>query len=114
APSATYSGADSFTYTVSDGAATTTGTVTVTVKDLVKNVALLATHSLWIQTGADVLSGDVIVNAAGTAPFLSSTELSLASGVTTASGWDVEANRVTVASTAVVASDVYSNQLFNS
>jgi len=114
APSATYSGADSFTYTVSDGAATATATVTVTVKDLVKNVALLGTHSIWIQTGADVLSGDVIVNAAGSAPFLSSTELSLASGVTTASGWDVEANRVTVASTAVVASDVYSNQLFNS
>src|SRR6185436_3897262 len=77
-------------------------------------VAVLATHGAWLQTGADVLSGDLIVNAVGSAPFLTgSVELTIAGGATTAGGWDVEANRVTVTSGAVVAGDVYSNQLTN-
>ncbi|HEV8577449.1 MAG TPA: Ig-like domain-containing protein, partial [Thermoanaerobaculia bacterium] len=106
-PASTYSGSDSFTYTISDGSATDSATVTIQIKDVIGNVAVLGTHSVWIQTGADVLSGDVIANAAGSAPFLNSTELSIAGGATTAAGWDVQGNRVTIASGAVVASDVY-------
>ncbi|HBL29034.1 MAG TPA: hypothetical protein DD490_19540, partial [Acidobacteria bacterium] len=113
-PASTYSGADSFTYTLSDGAGTDTATVTVQVKDVIGRVAVLGTHSVSIQTGADVLSGDVVANEAGSAPFLGATEVSLDTGTTTAAGWDVQGNRVTIASGAVVASDVYANQTTNS
>jgi len=112
-PVASYSGADSFTYTISDGAATDTATVTIQVKDVIGRVAVLGTHSVSILTGADVLSGDVVANQIGTAPFLGATEVSLGGGVTTASGWDVQGNRVTISSGAAIASDVYSNQLTN-
>jgi len=112
-PIATYSGSDSFTYTISDGTDTDTATVTLQIKDVIGQVAVLGMHSVWIQTGADVLSGDVVVNDAGTAPFLGATEISLAGSVTAATGWDVKGNRVTVASGASVASDVYYNQLTN-
>lgn len=112
-PVASYSGGDSFTYTISDGAASDTATVTIQVKDVIGRVAVLGTHSVSILTGADVLSGDVVVNQIGSAPFLGATEVSLSGGVTTASGWDVQGNRVTIAATAAIASDVYSNQLTN-
>ncbi len=113
-PVPTYSGSDSFTYTISDGAATDTATVSVQVKDTIGNVAVLGTHSVWIQSGADVLSGDVVANEAGSAPFLGSAEVSIGGGgASTAAGWDVQGNRVTVASGASVASDVYYNQLTN-
>ncbi|HEX7181652.1 MAG TPA: Ig-like domain-containing protein [Thermoanaerobaculia bacterium] len=108
-PVSTYSGSDTFTYTISDGTDTDTATVTVQIKDVIGNVAVLGTHSVWIQAGADVLSGDVIANDAGSAPFLNGTELSIAG--TTAAGWDVQGNRVTIASGAGVASDVYYNQI---
>jgi len=113
-PAANFNGTDSFTYTVSDGAATATGTVTVTVKDALERVAVLATNSVSVLTGADVLSGDVIANQAGSGPFLGGVELSLAGTVTTAAGWDVEGNRVTIATGATIGSDVFSNQLINS
>src|SRR6185436_11325256 len=83
------------------------------VKDVIGNVAVLGTHSVWIQSGADVLSGDVVANEAGSAPFLGSAEVSIGGGASTAAGWDVQGNRVTVASGASVASDVYYNQLTN-
>ena len=113
-PGANFNGTDSFTYTVSDGqGGTATATVTVTVKDALERVAVLATHGVWVQTGADVLSGDVIVNQTGTAPFLDggSSELSIAGTVTTPAGYDVQANRVNVASGTTVASDAFYNQL---
>ena len=110
-PVSTYSGPDSFTYTISDGAATDTATVSVQVKEAIGNVAVLGTHSVWIQSGADVLSGDVVANEAGSAPFLSSTEVTIGGSATTAAGWDVQGNRVTVTNGAIVASDVYYNQL---
>lgn len=112
-PVASYSGADSFTYTISDGAATDSATVAIQVKDVLGRVALLGTHSVWMQTGSDLLSGDIVGNEAGVAPFLNVTEVSIAGGATTAAGWDVQGNRVTIATGAAVASDVYSNQLFN-
>ena len=113
-PVASYSGSDSFTYTVSDGAATDVATVTVQVKESISRVVVLATNSLWVQTGADILSGDVITNQAGASPFLnSSSEVTIAGNATTAAGWDVQGKKVTVASGAVVASDVHSTQLVN-
>ncbi len=112
-PAPNYTGSDSFTYTISDGAATDTATVSVQVKEALGNVAVLGTHGVWIQSGADVLSGDVVANNAGSAPFLNgSVELSIGGGgASTAAGWDVQGNRVTVASGASVASDVHYNQL---
>jgi hypothetical protein len=77
-------------------------------------VAILATNSVSVLTGADVLSGDIIVNQVGAAPFLGGVEVSLAGTVTTAAGWDVEGNRVTIAAGATIGSDVFSNQLINS
>lgn len=113
-PVSTYVGADSFSYTVSDGSATAGATVSIQVKEALRNVAVLATHGAWLQARADVLSGDVIVNAAGSAPFLNGgVELYVAGNATTAAGWDVEANRVTLAAGAVVSGDVYYNQLTN-
>jgi hypothetical protein len=113
-PAAGYSGADSFTYTASDGSATDTAMVSVVVKDVIGNVAVLGTHGIWLRSGVDVLSGDVIVNAAGAAPFLTgSVELTIGGSATTAAGWDVEGNRIAVDSGAAVGSDVYSNQLTN-
>jgi hypothetical protein len=113
-PAANFNGIDTFTYTVSDGAATNTATVTITVKDALERVAVLATNSAWIQTGADVLSGDVVVNQAGSGPFLNGAELSLAGTVTTPSGWDLDADSLTIAAGTTVASDVFFNQLTNS
>jgi hypothetical protein len=113
-PAANFNGVDTFTYTVSDGAATNTATVTITVKDALERVAVLATNSAWIQTGADVLSGDVVVNQAGAGPFLNGAELSLAGTVTTPSGWDLDADSLTIAAGTTVASDVFFNQLTSS
>jgi hypothetical protein len=109
---ANFNGTDSFTYTLSDGqGGTANDTVTVTVKDAFERVAVLGTHGVWVQTGADVLSGDVVVNQSGAAPFLTgSVELSLAGSITTPAGWDVQGNRVDVASGATVASDLFYNQ----
>ncbi len=113
-PAANFNGVDTFTYTVSDGAATNTATVTITVKDALERVAILATNSAWIQTGADVLSGDVVVNQAGAGPFLNGAELSLAGTVTTPAGWDLDADSLTIAAGTTVASDIFFNQLTNS
>jgi hypothetical protein len=114
-PATNFNGTDTFTYTLSDGTATTTATVTITVKDSLERVAVLAINSAYIQTGADVLSGDVIVNQAGAGPFLNGgVELSIAGTLTTPSGWDVEADSITIAAGTTVASDAFFNQLNNS
>jgi hypothetical protein len=111
---ANFNGIDTFTYTLSDSqGGTATGTVTVTVKDALERVAILGTHGVWIQAGADVLSGDVIANQAGAAPFLDggSSEVSIAGSVATPSGYDVQGDSLNVASGATVASDAFYNQL---
>lgn len=113
-PAPNSNGTDTFTYTISDGqGGTATGTVTVTVKDALERVAILGTHGVWIQTRADVLSGDVIANQAGAAPFLDggSSEVSIAGSVTTPSGYDVQGDSVNLASGATVASDAFYNQI---
>jgi Bacterial Ig domain len=110
-PATNFNGTDTFTYTISDGqGGTASATVTVTVKDALERTAILATHGVWIQTGADVLSGDVIVNQTGAAPFLDSgVELSVAGTVTTPVGYDVQANRINVAAGSTLASDAFYN-----
>lgn len=113
-PGGNFTGTATFTYTASDGQGTSTGQVTVTVGEALERVAILATNSVALRTGADVLSGDVIVNQAGAGPFLNGAELSLAGSVTTAANYDVEADSLTVAAGAVVSGDVSYNQLTNS
>ncbi len=110
-PVANFNGTDSFTYTVSDGqGGTASATVTVTVKDALERTAILATHSVWIQAGADVLSGDVIVNQTGVTPFLDSgVELSVGGTVTTPSGYDIQANRINIAAGSTLTSDAFYN-----
>jgi hypothetical protein len=110
-PSANFNGVATFTYTVSDGqGGTATATVTITVKDALERVAVLGINSVYVQTGADILSGDAIANQTGAGPFLNgSVELSLAGTVTTAAGYDVQANRMTLASGATVGGDAFYN-----
>ncbi len=113
-PGANFTGSDTFTYSVSDGqGGTSSAQVTVTVGEALGRVAILATNSAWLRSGADVLSGDVIVNKAGTGPFLNGAELSLGDSVTTPTDWDVEADSLTVAAGAVVGGDISYNGLTN-
>src|SRR6185436_14018846 len=109
-----FTGTDSFSYTVSDGqGGTGTGQVTVVIGEALERVAILATNSVALRTGSDVLSGDVITNQAGAGPFLNGAELTVGGGVTAASNYDLEGDSVTVASGAVIGSDVRYNQLTN-
>lgn len=113
-PDANFTGTVTFGYTVSDGqGGTADGQVTVVVGEALERVAILATNSAWLRSGAVVLSGDVIVNQASAGPYLNGAELSLGGSVTTAAGWDVEADSLTVAAGAVIGGDVSSNQLTN-
>lgn len=114
-PNPNFNGTDSFTYTVSDGnGGTDTATVTITVRDSLERVAVLGTNSVWLQSGSDVISGDVVVNANGAGPFLNgSAEISIGGNVTTPVSWDVQADQVTIAAGATVASDLFYNQLTN-
>ncbi|HEX3129471.1 MAG TPA: Ig-like domain-containing protein, partial [Thermoanaerobaculia bacterium] len=113
-PHPNFTGTETFTYTVSDGqGGTSVGQVTVVVGEALERVAVLATNSVALRTGADVLSGDVIVNQAGAGPFLNGAELSVGGTVTTPSDYDVQGDSLTVAAGAVVGSDVRYNQLTN-
>ncbi|HVG09821.1 MAG TPA: Ig-like domain-containing protein, partial [Thermoanaerobaculia bacterium] len=113
-PGANFTGTVTFSYTVSDGqGGTANGQVTVVVGEALERVAVLATNSVAIRSGADVLSGDVIVNQASAGPFLNGAELSIAGTVTTPANWDVEADSLTVAAGSVVGGDVSYNQLTN-
>ena len=114
-PGANFAGTASFTYTISDGqGGADTATVTVTVTEALERVVVLATNSAHFLSSADVLSGDVVVNQASAGPYLNGgVELSLAGTVTLPAGWDVQADSVTIASGATVASDLFYNQLTN-
>ncbi len=114
-PHPNFTGSETFTYTVNDGqGGTSVGQVTVVVGEALERVAVLATNSVALRTGSDVLSGDVIVNQAGAGPFLNGAELSVGGTVTTPSSYDVEGDSLTVAAGAVVSSDVRYNNLTNS
>jgi hypothetical protein len=113
-PGANFTGTVTFSYTVSDGqGGTASAQVTVVVGEALERVAVLATNSVALRTGADVLSGDVIVNQASAGPYLNGAELSVAGSVTTAANYDVEADSLTIAAGAVVGGDVSYNQLTN-
>ena len=113
-PAANVTGIDTFTYTVSDGNASGTATVSIVVTEALSRVAVLGTHSVLLETSADVLSGDVVVNAVGSSPFLGTSQLQLGSSTTVAAGWDVQGNQVGVLSGAVIAADLHRNTLSNS
>jgi len=113
-PQPNFTGTETFSYTMSDGqGGTSTAQVTVLVGEALERVAILATNSVALRTGSDVLSGDVITNQAGAGPFLNGAELTVGGGVTAASNYDLEGDSVTVASSAVISSDVRYNQLTN-
>lgn len=113
-PQPNFTGTNTFTYTMSDGqGGSSVGQVTVLVGEALERVAVLATNSVALRTGSDVLSGDVIVNQAGAGPFLNGAELSLGGTVTTPANYDVEGDSLTVAAGAVVSSDARYNQLTN-
>ena len=80
----------------------------------ISSYSLFATHGLWLEQNADVISGDIGINEAGTAPFLDSqVELSVGIGTTTASGYSIKANRIKIKQGSTVGSDVYYNELDN-
>jgi hypothetical protein len=75
---------------------------------------VLATNSVWLKDNANILSGNVIVNAASSGPVLdSNVELSVGQSVTTHAGFAFKANRIKVKQGAVVASNVVYNELTN-
>lgn len=113
-PTVNFDGSASFTYTLSDGVDTTLGQVTVSVVDALERTVILATESALLGSGTRVSSGDVLVQDAASGTTLATGfELSLASSVTTAAGWDVKADRLDVGTGSTVASDVAYNQLTN-
>jgi hypothetical protein len=79
----------------------------------ISTYSLFASHSLWLELGSKVLSGDIGVNDAGSPPFLDS-QVELSAGVSsTASGYSVKANRIKVKQNAKINGDIYYNQIEN-
>jgi hypothetical protein len=73
---------------------------------------VFATNSVHLQQGSEVVSGDVIVNAASPGPTLSSEkELTVGLGVHTPAGYALKADRIKVKQSAVVGGEVFCNQL---
>ncbi len=80
----------------------------------ISTYSLFATHSLWLKENSDILSGDIGVNEAGSAPFLDSQiELSIGMGTTSPSGYNIKANRIKVKQGSTINGDVYYNELDN-
>jgi hypothetical protein len=79
----------------------------------VGNAVLLATHSIQIDNAVVVVSGDLIVNNASSAPFLGEAALSLDNSVTTPAGYKLAATSVDLDHAAAVHGDVYYNTLSN-
>jgi len=76
--------------------------------------SLFASHSMHLQQNADVFSGDIGVNEAGSSPFLDSqVELSVGISTSIAPGCSVKANRIKVKQGATVAGEVFYNTLDN-
>jgi len=80
----------------------------------IEGFSLFATHGMWLEQNSSVLSGDIGVNVAGSAPFLNSeVELAIGIGTSIAPGYSVKANQIKVKQGATVAGDVYYNTLDN-
>lgn len=76
-------------------------------------IVLFATNSIDLNTGSDVLSGDVVVNAVATGPTIGSVELEVGQRVIAASGFTLKAPNVVVKKFAVVGDVVYDDLLDN-
>ncbi len=77
-------------------------------------IAVLATHSIWLEQNSEILSGSVVVNESGDPPFLDSqVALSVGIGSSVAAGYDLKANSIKVKQGATVAGNVYYNELSN-
>lgn len=75
---------------------------------------VLATNSIWLKENAVIHSGNVIVTDASPGPMLDSqVELAVGQGVSTPAGFDLKGNRIKVKQGAVVASDIFYNELTN-
>jgi hypothetical protein len=71
-------------------------------------VVLFATNSIWLKQGADVLTGNVLVNDVSPGPVLDSqVELSVGENVTTAAGFAIKANSIKAKQGATVNSEVF-------
>lgn len=95
---------------------TSSGSATVTVNPPASGgeEVVLATNSVWLKESSDILSGSVIVNNASPGPVLDSqVELAVGQNVTTSAGFTLKANRMKVKQGAVVASDIFYNELEN-
>ncbi|MGI0015221.1 MAG: hypothetical protein ACREBU_17540, partial [Nitrososphaera sp.] len=78
------------------------------------SIAILATHSIWLEQNSEILSGSVVVNESGDPPFLDS-QVALAVGIgsSIAVGCDLKAHSIMVKQNATVAGNVYYNELSN-
>lgn len=75
-------------------------------------VVVFATNSVWLEQGSEVISGDVIVNAASPGPTLSSQqELTVGLGVHTPAGYALKADGIKVKQSAVVGGEAFCNEL---
>lgn len=91
-----------------------TGNGVEPVDPAVGNTVVFAANSVWLKQGADILSGNILVNNISPGPVLDSqVELSVGQSVATAAGFDLKAHRIKVKQGATVASDVFYNQLTN-
>ena len=79
----------------------------------VGKAVLLATRSIQLDQGTQVVSGDVVVNDASAGPFLGEKQLSLDSGANTPAGASLIANSIDLDGGAVAGGDVYYNTLVN-
>lgn len=78
------------------------------------SIAVLATHSIWLEQNSEILSGSVVVNESGDPPFLDSqVALSVGIGSSIAAGYDLKANSIKVKQNATVACNVHYNELSN-
>ncbi len=86
----------------------------ISVEEIEHTPVLLATNSAWIKQSADILSGDVIVNAESTGPTLvNGFELVIGKDATTPAGFEVAADTINVKTGAVVDGDLLANELRN-
>lgn len=76
---------------------------------------ILATNSIKINNGADILSGNVIVNDSSSGPLLGDdAQLVIDKNVSSAAGYSLKAHRIKVKKNAMVNSDIFYNELQNS
>ncbi|MGH7493304.1 MAG: hypothetical protein ACREOO_13055 [bacterium] len=80
-----------------------------------ESYVVFATNSVFLDQNADILSGNAGVNDQSPGPVLDSqVELAVGIGATTPAGFVLKADRIRVKSGALVASDVFCNELSNS